>query len=58
MPVKSGAQAAFAAMSRTRAGRAKLKASGSTPMPAGVADEMLKASKGKIAGLPRHVRKK
>lgn len=59
MPVVSRAQAGLAAMSRTAKGRAKLHAEGKKPMPAGVADEFLQASKGmKFSRLPRHVRKK
>ena len=33
MPAKSGKQQRFAAMSATKKGRKKLKASGKTPMP-------------------------
>jgi hypothetical protein len=59
MPVESKAQAGFAAMSRTAAGRAKLRAHGKKPMPAGVADDYLQESKGmKFSRLPRHVRTK
>ena len=59
MPVESKAQAGFMAMSRTKAGRAKLKAHGKTPAPEGVADEFLKASKGmKFSKLAKHARKK
>ena len=59
MPVESKAQAGFMAMSRTKAGRAKLKAHGKTPAPASVADDFLKSSKGmKFSKLKEHVRKK
>jgi hypothetical protein len=46
-------------MSRTAAGRAKLRAHGKKPMPVDVANEYLKADKGrKIGKLAKHVRKK
>jgi hypothetical protein len=58
MPSESQAQHGFAAMSRTKAGRAKLKAHGKKPMPMDVADEYMKADKGrKIGRLAKHVRK-
>ena len=40
-------QHAFMAMSRSAKGRAQLKAHGKKPAPAGVANEFLKADKGK-----------
>ena len=47
------------AMSRTKAGRAKLRAHGKKPAPVGVANEMLQASKGmKFSKLAKHARKK
>jgi hypothetical protein len=47
------------ALSRTAAGRAKLRASGKKPAPAGVADDFMQADKGrKIGKLARHARKK
>lgn len=59
MPVESKAQAGFMAMSRTAAGRKKLKAHGKKPAPVGVANEYLHASKGmKFSKLKEHVRKK
>lgn len=47
MPSANIHQHAFAAMSRTPEGRAKLKASGKEPMPVAVANEYMKADKGK-----------
>ena len=59
MPVQSQAEAGFMAMSRTKAGRAKLRAHGKKPAPVGVANEMLQASKGmKFSKLAKHARKK
>ena len=59
MPSVSQAQAGFMAMSRTAAGRAKLKAHGKKPAPASVAKEFQQADKGrKIGKLAHHVRKK
>jgi hypothetical protein len=47
------------AMSRTAAGRRKLRASGKKPAPASVAEEYMAADKGrKIGQLAKHVRKK
>jgi hypothetical protein len=47
------------AMSKTAAGRAKLRAHGKKPAPASVAEEYQKADKGrKIGKLAHHVRKK
>jgi hypothetical protein len=53
MPVESTAQRGFMAMSKTAAGRAKLRAHGKKPAPVSVASEFLKASKGKT-DLPKH----
>ncbi len=59
MPSVSQAEHGFAAMSRTAAGRAKLRAHGKKPMPMGVADDYMKADKGKKIGkLAKHVKKK
>lgn len=59
MPSVSGAQHGFMAMSRTAAGRRKLRAHGKTPAPADVANEYMQADKGrKIGKLARHVRKR
>lgn len=59
MPSESQAQHGFAAMSKTAAGRRKLRAHGKKPMPESVANDYLKADKGrKIGKLARHVRKK
>ncbi len=59
MPSESQAQHGFAAMSRTAAGRAKLRAHGKKPMPEKVASEYMAADKGrKIGRLAKHVRKK
>ena len=47
------------AMSKTAAGRAKLRAHGKKPMPEKVANEYMAADKGrKIGKLAKHVRKK
>ncbi len=59
MPSVSQAQHGFAAMSRTAAGRAKLRAHGKTPMPMNAANDYMQADKGrKIGKLARHVKKK
>lgn len=59
MPSVSQAQHGFAAMSRTAAGRAKLRAHGKKPMPEKAANDYLAADKGrKIGQLAKHVRKK
>lgn len=59
MPSESQAQAGFMAMSRTAAGRAKLRAHGKKPAPERVASEYQAADKGrKISKLAKHVRKK
>jgi hypothetical protein len=59
MPSTSQAQHAFMAMSRTAAGRRKLRASGKKPAPVSVAKEYMAADKGKKIGrLAKHVRKK
>ena len=59
MPSVSQAQAGFMAMSKTAAGRAKLRAHGKKPAPAAVASEYQAADKGrKIGKLAKHVRKK
>lgn len=50
MPSTSQAQHGFAAMSRTAAGRAKLRAHGKKPMPVDVANEYMKADKGRKIG--------
>jgi hypothetical protein len=58
MPSVSQAQAGFAAMSKTEAGRRKLRAHGKKPMPVDVASEYQAADKGrKIGKLAKHVRK-
>ena len=47
------------ALSKTAAGRRKLRAHGKTPAPVGVASEYQAADKGrKIGALAKHVRKK
>ena len=57
MPSTSRAQHGFAAMSRTAEGRKKLREHGKTPMPADVADEYMKADKGrKIGKLRKHAK--
>jgi hypothetical protein len=59
MPSVSGAQAGFMALSKTAAGRRKLKAHGKKPAPVSVASEFQKADKGrKIGQLAKHVAKK
>lgn len=59
MPSTSQAQHGFMAMSRTAAGRKKLKAHGKKPAPAGVANDYMKADAGrKIGSLAKHVKKK
>ena len=59
MPSVSRAQAGFMAMSKTAAGRAKLRAHGKTPAPVSVATDYQNADRGrKIGKLARHVRKK
>lgn len=59
MPSESRAQHGFAAMSRTAAGRAKLRAHGKTPMPVKVANEYMHSDRGrKIGKLAHHVSKK
>ena len=50
MPSVSKSQHGFAAMSRTPEGRAKLRAHGKTPMPMDVANEYMRADKGKKIG--------
>ncbi|HZR03612.1 MAG TPA: hypothetical protein VFA81_10625 [Burkholderiales bacterium] len=50
MPSVSQAQHGFMEMSRTAAGRRKLKTHGKTPAPAKVADEYHKADTGKKVG--------
>ena len=50
MPSTSQAQHGFAAMSRTAAGRAKLRAHGKKPMPMDVANEYMQADKGRKIG--------
>jgi hypothetical protein len=58
MPSVSQAQAGFAALSKTAAGRRKLRASGKKPMPVSVATEYQNADRGrKIGALAKHVRK-
>ena len=46
MPAESTAQLGFAAMSKSAAGRKKLRAHGKKPMPQKVASEMVHATKG------------
>ncbi len=59
MPSVSQAQAGFMAMSKTAAGRAKLRAHGKKPAPVTVAKDYQAADKGrKIGSLAKHVRKK
>lgn len=59
MPSVSQAQAGFMAMSRSAAGRAKLRAHGKTPAPEKVAADYQAADKGrKISALAKHVKKK
>lgn len=59
MPSASQAQAHFMAMSRTAAGRAKLRSYGKKPAPASVAKEFTDADRGrKIGRLAKHVRRK
>jgi hypothetical protein len=59
MPSVSQAQAGFMAMSKTAAGRAKLRAHGKKPAPVSVASDYQAADKGrKIGALAKHVRKK
>lgn len=59
MPSESQAQHGFMAMSKTAAGRRKLRAHGKKPAPAAVASEFMSADKGrKIGKLAKHVRKK
>lgn len=57
MPSSSSAQHGFMAMSSTAAGRAKLRAHGKKPAPAGTAKEFLQADKGKHFS-KKHVAKK
>ena len=59
MPSISQAQHAYMAMSRTAAGRAKLRAHGKTPAPVSVASEFMAADRGrKIGKLAKHAKKK
>jgi hypothetical protein len=59
MPSTSQAQAGFMAMSKTAAGRRKLRAHGKKPAPESVAAEYQKADKGrKIGSLAKHVKKR
>lgn len=59
MPSESQAQHGFAAMSKSAAGRRKLRESGKTPMPTGVAEDYLKADTGRrIGALAHHVKSK
>ena len=59
MPSVSRAHSGFMAMSKTAAGRAKLRAHGKKPAPVSVAKEYQEADRGrKIGKLARHVRKK
>jgi hypothetical protein len=58
MPSVSKAQHGFMEMSRSAAGRRKLKSHGKTPAPESVANEYHKADTGKKVGkLAKHVRK-
>lgn len=53
------AQLGFAAMSRTAAGRRKLRAHGKKPMDIKTANEMVKSMKGKkVSSLPVRAKKK
>lgn len=56
MPSTSRAQHAFMAMSRSIKGRAELRAHGRKPAPSRVANEFLKADKGRHFSM-KHVRK-
>jgi len=59
VPSVSRAQAGFMAMSKTAAGRRKLKAHGKEPAPVSVASEYQAADRGrKIGKLARHVKAK
>lgn len=59
MPSVSRAQFGFMAMSKTAAGRAKLRAHGKQPAPVSVAKDYQEADRGrKIGSLAKHVRKK
>ena len=59
MPSVSQAHAGFMAMSKTAAGRRKLRAHGKKPAPVAVAAEYQNADRGrKIGKLAKHVRKK
>ncbi len=59
MPSVSQAQHGFVEMSRTAAGRKKLRAHGKTPMSMKAADEYHAADTGrKIGSLAKHVKKK
>lgn len=59
MPSESKAQHGFMAMSRSAAGRRKLRAEGKKPAPASVASEYMAADNGrKIGKLAKHVKKK
>ena len=59
MPSESQAQHGFMAMSRTAAGRAKLRAHGKKPADMKTANDYMAADKGrKIGKLAKHVRKK
>ena len=59
MPSESQAQHGFMAMSRTAAGRRKLRASGKKPADEKTANEYMKADTGrKIGSLAKHVKGK
>ena len=59
MPSESQAQHGFMAMSRTAAGRRKLRAHGKKPAPASVANEFMEADRGrKVGRLAKHLRKR
>lgn len=59
MPSVSQAQHGFVEMSRSAAGRRKLRAHGKTPMPEKVAQGYHQADAGrKIGSLAKHVKKK
>lgn len=59
MPSVSQAEHGFMEMSRTAAGRRKLRAHGKKPAPVSVANEFHEADKGrKIGKLAKHARKK
>lgn len=58
MPDVSQAQERFMAMSRSAAGRAKLRSYGMKPAPASVGKEFNDADRGRFKSLPKHVKRK